>query len=63
MPVIQETKLLSELKSRIKGAFLNIKEKKITQDAIVINGTHTIYFEIKNEDYLIKGIAIKRLAK
>lgn len=61
MKPLTEKELLPELKRRINGALKEVKDKKIRADECIYNHSHTIHFEVKNESYLIQGIAIKRI--
>lgn len=61
MKPLTEKENLPELKRRIAGALKNITDSKLTSEGWVVNGNHTIHFEIRNKEYLIKGIAVRRV--
>jgi hypothetical protein len=61
MQPLTEKELLPELKRRISGALKDTKDKVIHSDGCVLKHVHTIHFTIRNENYLIEGIAMKRI--
>ena len=60
MPVPEKEKL-AEVKRRIRALLPKITDSECHPDGIVLNNGHSIHFEIKNNDYLLKGEIIKRV--
>ena len=63
MKPLKDKEILPELRRRIKGALADIKDSELNSDNMIINNSHTIHFTIRNKDYLIKGIAMKRITE
>lgn len=61
MKQLKENEILPELKRRINGALKDIQDKKLTSEGWVVNHNHTIHFTIRNKEYLIKGIAMRKV--
>jgi hypothetical protein len=61
MKPLTEKEVLPELKRRIKATLADIQDKELHSDGWVMQGRHTIHFMLRNKDYLIKGIAMKRV--
>jgi hypothetical protein len=62
MKLLTEKGKLPELKRRIKGALINIEDVKLVSEGWVVNGNHTIHFTIRNKEYLLKGIAMRKVS-
>lgn len=60
MDIIDASKPTPEIKRRIKALFADIQDGECHIDRMIINDTHTIYFKIRNKDYLLEGKIVKR---